>query len=61
MKYEPLGFIEDGVTYHIYADKNTVTVTAKRGEVEIKCTGVSFKETIAESKRLINSELHSKM
>lgn len=62
MKYEPLGFIEDGVTYHIYADKKTVTITAKKEEeVEIKCTGVTFKKTIAEAKRLINNELHSKM
>lgn len=61
MKYEPLGFIDDGVTYHIYADKNTVIVTAKKGELEIKCIGVTFKETIAEAKRLFSSELHSKM
>ncbi|MEK5425383.1 hypothetical protein [Cytobacillus sp. FSL R7-0680] len=63
MKYEPLGFIDDGVTYHIYADKNTVivTATAKKGELEIKCIGVTFKETIAEAKRLISRELHLKM
>ncbi|MDQ0269917.1 hypothetical protein [Cytobacillus purgationiresistens] len=61
MKYEPLGFIESGVTYHICADKKTVTVTAKIGAVVIKCTGVTFKETIAEAKRLINNELHSKI
>lgn len=61
MKYEPLGFIESGVTYHICADKKTVTITAKQGEVEIKCTGDTFKETIAEAKKLINSELHSSM
>ncbi|WP_433957007.1 hypothetical protein [Cytobacillus horneckiae] len=61
MKYEPLGFIEDGVTYHIYADKKTVTITAKKEEVEIKCAGVTFKETIAEAKRLINNQLHSKI
>lgn len=61
MKYEPLGFIDDGVTYHIYADKNTVTVTAKKGELEIKCIGVTFKDTIAEAKGFISSELHSKM
>ncbi|MEK4968626.1 hypothetical protein MKX29_13540 [Cytobacillus sp. FSL R7-0696] len=61
MKYETLGFIDDGVTYHIYADENTVTVTAKKGELEIKCIGVTFKETIAEAKRLINNQLHSKI
>ncbi|WP_433959302.1 hypothetical protein [Cytobacillus horneckiae] len=61
MKYEPLGFIENGVTYHICADKKTVTITAKQGEVEIKYTGDTFKDTIAEAKRLINNQLHSKM
>lgn len=61
MIYEPLGFVESGVTYHICADKNTVTIIAKKGTVEIKCTGVTFKGTIAEAKRLVNNELHSKI
>ncbi|MCM3179764.1 hypothetical protein [Cytobacillus horneckiae] len=60
MKHEPLGFIENGVTYHISATEKMVTVVAKKGDLIIKCTGNTFKGTISETKKKINEENYLK-
>ncbi|MBN6887284.1 hypothetical protein ACUXCC_002308 [Cytobacillus horneckiae] len=51
MKYEPLGFIENGITYHISATDKMVTVVAKKGDLIINYTGNTFKGTISEAKK----------
>lgn len=51
-----LAFKENGVTYHIFATKDEVTVYAKTKTFTVHAKGKKFKETIAKAKKAVKEE-----
>lgn len=51
-----IAFREKGVTYHIFATKNEVTVYAATKTFTVSAKGGTFKETIAKAKKAVHEE-----
>ncbi|WP_313798789.1 hypothetical protein [Cytobacillus sp.] len=51
--YKPLGFVENGVNYYIFATKRSVLVIGMSNSFSIITKGETFKETIAEAQTII--------
>ncbi|MBY0122134.1 hypothetical protein [Bacillus sp. S/N-304-OC-R1] len=51
-----LAFREKGVTYHIFATKDEVTVYAATKTFAVNAKGKTFKETIAKAKKAVRKE-----
>lgn len=51
-----IAFKETGVTYHIFARKNEVTIYAMTKTFTVHAKGKTFKETIAKAKKAVQEE-----
>lgn len=50
---KPLGFVENGVNYYIFATEKSVTVIGMSSKYTVQAQGETFKETLAKAKELI--------